>query len=328
MKRISYLFGLLICVGCSSPSPSASESTKPNIQDKSTLTSVGENYSAHYSPDGQRIVFVSRTRPYHTHSQVYEMDLKTKKERRVTFHDGENASPVYDSTGRKVFYASTTDEIKERPVFLQKVIDNTSPSPDKAGAPFEIYSSALDGSDIRRVTTHAGYDSEISVNTKTGTLLFSSWKDKFFQLFIMHPPADPKPWIKSESSDSEPAVSPRGNLVAWVRWNEDRKKSEIWIAGVQGDNAKAIVTGDNININPSWTPDNEEIVFSSTRDGKNFNIYSIKSDGTCLKRQTNEKYDNLEPQIRVDGKELLFTSLKSGTKQLYILSWPLNTTCP
>lgn len=329
MKFFYSALSLFFIVGCSSPSPSASESASASAnKDKAMLTAVGENYSARYSPDGQRIVFVSRTRPYHAHSQVYEMDLKTRKERRVTFHDGENASPVYDGTGRKVYYASTTDEIKERPVFLQKVIDNISPSPDKAGAPFEIYSSALDGSDIRRVTTHAGFDSEITVNTKTGIIIFSSWKDKVFQLFIMQPGADPKPWIKSEASDSEPAVSPRGNLVAWVRWSEDRKKSEIWVANVRGEDAKAVVTGDNVNLNPTWTPDNEEIVFSSNRDQKSFSIYSVKADGTCLKRQTHEKSDNLEPQIRPDGKELLYTSPKSGTKQLYILPWPLNTTCP
>ena len=338
MKRVVIGFGFLILIGCAStkgPSPtsragSVQESTTETNKDKSNLTNVGENYSARYSGDGQRIVFVSRLRPFHPHSQVYEMDLKNRRERRVTFHDGENASPTYDGTGRKVYYASTTDEIKERPVFLQQVIDNMAPSPDKAGAPFEIYSSALDGSDIRRLTTHAGFDSEISIYPKTGALLFSAWHDKIFQLFIIpQPGSEPRSWIKSEFSDSEPAVSPRGNLVAWVRWSEDRKTSAIWIANFRGENAKALVTGDSLNINPSWTPDSEEIVFASNRDGlKTFDLYSVKADGSCLKRQTDERRDVLEPQVRPDGKEILFTSLKSGSKQLYILPWPMNTTCP
>lgn len=330
-------FLLVAFCGCSSRTPSSSPSANNNTnpapaapKDKANLTSIGENYSAHYSPDGQRIVYVSRLRPFHSHSQIYEMDLKNRRERRVTFHDGENATPVYDGSGRKVYYASTTDEIKERPAFLQQVIDNTAPSPDKAGAPFEIYVSSLDGSDIRRLTTHAGFDSEISVYPKTGALLFSAWQDKVFQLFIIPQGSnDARPWIKSEFSDSEPAVSPRGHQVVWVRWSEDRKSSSLWIANFRGENPKAIVTGENININPAWTPDGEEIVFSSNRDqAKNFDIYSVKPDGTCLKRQTNEKADEFEPHVRPDGKELLFTSLKSGSKQLYIQTWPLNTTCP
>src|SRR5690349_15083267 len=53
------------------------------------LTNVGENIEAYFSPDGTRLIYRSEKRPEHMHPQLYELELATNKERRVTFQDGE-----------------------------------------------------------------------------------------------------------------------------------------------------------------------------------------------------------------------------------------------
>ncbi|MBK7843805.1 MAG: PD40 domain-containing protein [Bdellovibrionales bacterium] len=93
------------------------------------LTTEGENWNGSFSPDGRKIIFLSEKRIGHSQSQVYELNLSLSRQRRVTFHDGDDASPHFDSSGRYILYSSTTDEIKEDPVFIQKSLSELSSPP-------------------------------------------------------------------------------------------------------------------------------------------------------------------------------------------------------
>ncbi|MEK7358362.1 MAG: hypothetical protein AAB250_18090, partial [Bdellovibrionota bacterium] len=80
--------------------------TAPPLQmkegDRSALarpvTSLGENTSPRFSADGARLLFLSRSRTTHRQAQVYELDLVRMTERRLTFHDGDDADPAWTTT--------------------------------------------------------------------------------------------------------------------------------------------------------------------------------------------------------------------------------------
>ncbi len=65
------------------------------------LTGSGDNSDGRFSPDGTRVVFVSRFRPHHKQAQVYELHLGRMTEKRITYHDGDDAGPVYSADGLK-----------------------------------------------------------------------------------------------------------------------------------------------------------------------------------------------------------------------------------
>jgi Tol biopolymer transport system component len=117
----------------------------------SSITLLGDNTSPSWSPDGEHLLFVSRNRPAHKNAQVYEFDFKTNKERRITYSDGEDSDPQYVLGGNKIVYASTTDELKERP----KLFGNELPT--EQNPPTEIYLSDLSGIEIQRLTHHPGF---------------------------------------------------------------------------------------------------------------------------------------------------------------------------
>ena len=64
--------------------------------------------------------------------------------------------------------------------------------------------------------------------------------------------------------------------------------------------------------------DGTRIVFYSDRDGDN-DIYSMKSDGTGVKRLTNSPGDDAFPAWSPDGTRIAFASNRDGNVELYTM---------
>ncbi len=71
--------------------------------------------------------------------------------------------------------------------------------------------------------------------------------------------------------------------------------------------------------NPDWSPGDKRIVFESTKDGK-FAIYTIKSDGSDLKKLTSGEANDEQPRWSPDGKQIVFISDRDDHLQLYLMN--------
>lgn len=71
--------------------------------------------------------------------------------------------------------------------------------------------------------------------------------------------------------------------------------------------------------NPDWSPGDKRIVFESTRDGK-FAIYTIRRDGSDLKKLTSGDANDEQPRWSPDGKQIVFISDRDGHLQLYLMN--------
>ncbi|MBI5667341.1 MAG: PD40 domain-containing protein [Chloroflexi bacterium] len=69
---------------------------------------------------------------------------------------------------------------------------------------------------------------------------------------------------------------------------------------------------------PSWSPDERQIAFASSRDGS-LDIYVMNSDGSNVERLTNDAARDSSPAWSPDGREIAFTSLRNGNAEIYLM---------
>jgi Tol biopolymer transport system component len=72
-------------------------------------------------------------------------------------------------------------------------------------------------------------------------------------------------------------------------------------------------TGSDKDNFPTWSPAGDRIAFTSYRDGDT-DLYSIRPDGTDLKRLTNSTGNDAHSTWSSDGKWIAFTSARGGFK--------------
>lgn len=294
------------------------------------ITNSGESYNGRFSEDGKKVLYISRKRLKHDKAQVYELDLQTKKDQRMTYDDGEITDAEY-AAHQKFYYASTTDEIKETPRFLK--------SPSDALPETEIYLSSRGGNDILRLTNSEGFDGEMSVSASGSKLIFVTVRNKLKRLFNLNSNSKTVSSVFSNLSehidDESPAFSPDGKQIVWVRTDKSKLgQSEIWISDNNLKNPHVLVSAPSkIYANPSWHPNKNDILFAAdaapespadltaTSKPQNIEIYAIRKDGSCLRRITFNTADDRMPRVSPDGSQLLFTSNRAGVLQLYLMNY-------
>ncbi|MBT3337433.1 MAG: protein kinase [Anaerolineae bacterium] len=97
---------------------------------------------------------------------------------------------------------------------------------------------------------------------------------------------------------------------------------QIYIANVDGSNARPITNLSDGACQPDWSPDGQQLVFVSPCKSdvdilKDANLYLINADGTNLTQLTSETEGDFEPAWSPDGKQIAFTSLRPGHLQVY-----------
>src|SRR5688572_4437159 len=176
--------------------PLALDPREGHLRNLRQLTFEGENAEAYFSPDGARLVF-QRKPATGGCDQIYTLDLATGDTARVSTGGGRTTCGYFYPTGDRIVYASTHHRDEACPadpdfsrgyvwpihstydLFVagpngeqQQLTDvegydaeaTVSPRGDRMiftstrDGDLDLYTMALDGSDVRRVTNQLGYD--------------------------------------------------------------------------------------------------------------------------------------------------------------------------
>ncbi|ONI70180.1 amidohydrolase [Kribbella sp. ALI-6-A] len=102
------------------------------------------------------------------------------------------------------------------------------------------------------------------------------------------------------------AVSPDGRRLAFDL------VTAIWVTPASGGRATRLTDDLQDATRPRWSPDGQQLVFQSYRDG-NFHLWTIRPDGHGLRQLTKGRYDHREPHFTPDGRAIVFSSDRGGS---------------
>jgi TolB protein len=131
----------------------------------------------------------------------------------------------------------------------------------------EIYSSALDGSDVRRLTDHPGIDVSATCGGPGGQIAFVSNRHGSPQIFAM-----------SSSGGTVRRLTFRGSYnqtPAWCPRGEDRLLAftgragglDVFTVNIDTQQYTRLTQGQGVNKDPAFSPDCRMVAFYSTRGG-------------------------------------------------------------
>ena len=107
---------------------------------------------------------------------------------------------------------------------------------------------------------------------------------------------------------SPPVLSNSGTKVAFTTYDNNFYYN-LYIIDIDGQNQKFLSKGKQFCGSPVWSPDDSRLAFvkNDAAVGGNYDIFSIRSDGTNEIRLTNQN-DNFSPHYFPDNSSMIFSS--------------------
>jgi Tol biopolymer transport system component/DNA-binding winged helix-turn-helix (wHTH) protein len=124
--------------------------------------------------------------------------------------------------------------------------------------------------------------------------------------------------VSSTREEGEPALSPRGDALAFVSTRSGFP--ELWVSRATGEDPVRLTDfrGPYVG-SPRWSPDGTRIAFDARPEGHAdvFWIDASRANSTARRVTEGESANSLAPVFSSDGREILFGSDRSGTWQIW-----------
>lgn len=338
------------CAQPSEPEPEA-EATTPetsllmpeevHLKNLRQLTFGGENAEAYWSADGKQLIFQSKRDGLEC-DQIFVMDVESGNVEMVSNGEGKTTCSFFFPDGERVVYSSTHEA------------DPACPAPPdyskgyvwKLHPEFDVFTSKLDGSDLRRLTDTPGYDAEATTSPDGSKIIFTSLRDGDLDLYTMDADGSNVTRITNELGyDGGAFYSRDGKRIVWraSRPSTDEELAdyqqllatsairpmnlEVFVANADGSDARQVTDNGHANFAPYFFPDGKRIIFVSNMSGetRNFDVWMVNDDGTDPQQITFYSGFDGFPMFSPDGKHLVFASNRGGSVEgetnVFLADW-------
>jgi len=206
---------------------------------------------------------------------------------------------------------------------------------NRLGENFQIFRMKSDGTEIIQMTNNQLVN-ETPVWSPDGTMImYSSYLDDDRvnnDIFIMNSDGSEVRRLTNNSlRDDHATFSPDGKKILFDSQRDDTgitksKNYELYEMNIDGSDVKRLTNYEGWDTFPSYSPDGKKIVWrriipdSTSRGVSNSEVFMMNSDGTNIKNLSNHSSFDGYPVWSPDGKQILFSSYRSGNMQLYVMN--------
>ncbi len=250
------------------------------------------------SPDGKQIVFQAENKS----GELRIFDVETRANRVLLKTENADIAPVFSPDGNWIAFQNRVESnteiclIKSDGSDFQNLTNNAARDVNPAFSPdgtkivfasnrdgnygiYNLYLMNADGSNQRQIYASKGMSLDPEWLPDGKQIIFTNDKEDGatgnFEIFKIEPDTSQpeKRLTFRRRSDTQPAVSPDGKLIAFVS-NTDGN-AEIYVQNSDGTRLLRLTRNQAEDTTPQFSRDGKRIIFSSNRDGK-FALYEIK----------------------------------------------------
>jgi TolB protein len=132
------------------------------------------------------------------------------------------------------------------------------------------------------------------------------------RIMLMKPDGSEARTLTTGPGAGFPSLSPDGTRLVFRVWGPAPEDRGLRILTLDGGTITRL-TDSEYDTFPGWSPKGDVIAFSSWRNG-DYDIYTIRPDGTGLKQLTTTKGNDAHSSWSPDGEFLMFSSSRFGFK--------------
>jgi len=312
------------------------------------LTFGGQNAEAYFSIDDKQLIFQHQGKEVPC-DQIYTIPVETA--------DGKPAVPKLVSTGKgrttcsyffpagdKILFSSThaaSPDCPPKPDYSRGYVWPIYPT-------YQIYIAKPDGSDLKQLTSAAGYNAEATITRDGKRIVFTSTRNGDLDIFTMDADGSNVKQLTNELGyDGGPFWSYDGKKIVYRAEHPTTPEQikdykdllaqnlirpgnlEIWVMNADGSNKHQVTRNGAANFGPYFHPDGKRIIFASNvadpKNGRDFDLYLINEDGTGQQRITYHPDFDGFPMFTSDGKKLVWASNRNGTAphetNIFLADW-------
>jgi Tol biopolymer transport system component len=344
-----FAFALGISLAAAAFAPAQSEQSF--LSNTRQLTFEGKRSGeGYFSADGKALTFQSERETDNPFYQIYVLDLESGDTHRVSPGFGKTTCSFFKPSSDEVMFASTQLDPKARDKQKAELEFRASGKERRYSWDYDeqmdIFVARRDGSNIRRLTSAAGYDAEGAFSPDGKKIVFCSLRDAyptnklsaadlkrletdpayFGEIYIMNADGSQQRRLtRTPGYDGGPFFLPDGQRIVWRHFETNGVIADVYTMKLDGSDARRITDFGCMSWAPFFHPSGEYLVFTANKLGfANFELFIVDAQGRGepVRITYTEGFDGL-PSFSPDGKQLTWTSNRGadGKSQLYLANW-------
>ncbi len=227
--------------------------------------------------------------------EVYLLDPNTNVVTQLTFNEATDNVPTFSPDGRKIVFESDMD------------------------GDYDLWVMDTDGSNLTNLTNNDWDDFGPSWSPDGALIAYHATPGNATNIFVINADGtNPRPVTNfTEGITRSASWSPDGQRVVYQ--SDASGGRELYITNVFTGGTTRLTFNEWYDGLPDWSPTGSQIVFGSTQEDGDVEIWVMRADGSNPRRLTYRPGVDDDPAWSPDGTRIIFESDTTGDNEVWII---------